>query len=267
MWYARRRRHLPSPPFHAGRGNRFAFPSKFSGIWCLPRIAVPKHTTTMSDPPETLRYSFRHHRARIICFHRAVIIAIIHATSLATCLVAGPPSVHLGEPRLYVKEARFSQAVDEQTKICKGRFIAADSVQKFYSPSICLWTTLAGDTRALQYLQDSGKLPIKHIWIRRFYGKPLSSQDADPSQDTIQEDKIRLFRGRPVKISVGAIRDIVTLQWELISKKFFDWRTWSHRSDPISGIYDVKVCYKDGSPVTDGSKPFVFSVNYVCTNK
>lgn len=200
------------------------------------------------------------------CIRRSLIIATVH-TAFVISVLANPPSGHVGEPRLYVKEARFAQAVDEQTKMYKGSFVTADSPRKFYSPSICLWTTLAGDTNALQYLQDTGKLPIKHIWTRRVSGRPFGAQDSDPSQDTVEEDKISIFRGKPVKISVGTIRDLVTLQWELISKKFFDWRTWSHRSNPVSGVYDVKVCYKDGSAVTDGSKPFVFTVNYVCTNK
>ena len=167
------------------------------------------------------------------------------------------------DQKIYVEDARIAESVDADSKECAGKWIDASSNSKFAAHTVVLWTKLAGDRAAYEKLSEEKKLPIKHVW--KFQGSldPEKVQ-TDTDQESLGNSDDTATRGlKP--INVGTVRSLAGLLTELLSKGFFDWRTWSHRFNLGSGKYTVEVRYADDSPVTDGKHTNVFTVRYVKT--
>ncbi len=172
------------------------------------------------------------------------------------------PSVFGQMEKVYVREARFAEMVDADSKQCAGKSVDSTSKEKFAASTVFLWTRLAGDHAAYEQLKKDKKLPIKHIW--KFHGalddERVQSED---NQESLADDTETT--GSSKTISVGNLRGLAGLLFELAKNGFFDWRTWSHRLSASSGKYSIEVRYADGTAVTDGDHPYVFTIRYLKT--
>lgn len=104
-----------------------------------------------------------------------------------------------------------------------------------------LWMTVRGKEGALKKLEETGKLPISHMWLRYSI--------AGPSAEGVT-DMIDM-----ISVPAEKVKVINDLRNEISLRAFFTWRTWSMKENAQHGDWVIKVVYADSTPVIcDGNK-------------
>jgi hypothetical protein len=149
--------------------------------------------------------------------------------------------VHAKEPVIEVSEAVWTNGVENKNYLEK--YDGTAPLGELY-----LWMRITCKKKALEFLKDKGKIPIRHKWYRCI-GHKLLSEKTPKLIDAIN-------------LSIGKKEKIEKIEMELNERGFFDWRTWSMKRNMRRGVWYVYLVYGDGKAVLcdDGMTKCVFKI-------
>lgn len=105
---------------------------------------------------------------------------------------------------------------------------------------LTLWMRIKGYPEAIHQLEHAGKLPIKHRWFRESFSG-VTAEGITEMTDSIT-------------LSAGKKELLAGLRHETEQRGFFDWRTWSTKSNTGKGRWSIAVVYADNTPVLCGEE-------------
>jgi len=129
---------------------------------------------------------------------------------------------------LTIARSSFATAVAED-KSCRpiGQTFHLSSGAPLY-----FWTQVEGTSAALATLRAQHVLPIQHVWSLLVGADSLGA--------------------RPIPLEVGSPETVDKLENEIGKQKFFDWRTWSHKTWLVPGVWQVRVTDNQFHPLSCG---------------
>lgn len=134
-----------------------------------------------------------------------------------------------------IAEAVWTREVDPAT-----RKPSASLQSSLARTPLTLWMRIKGYPEAIRQLEHAGKLPIKHRWFRESFSG-VTAEGITEMTDSIT-------------LSAGKKELLAGLRHETEQRGFFDWRTWSTKSNTGKGRWSVAVVYADNTPVLCGEE-------------
>ncbi len=134
--------------------------------------------------------------------------------------------VDSSEEQLKVADWRLTSKVDEKCPVD----ILTTTVP--FGKKVYLWTRIAGNKKALDWLIAEQRLPLRHIWHTKDIGA-WKVKNIITLKNTVVDELIKK-----------------ALLEEYNNRGFWDWRTSSNKENLVKGLWRVTIVDKKGKDVT-----------------